>query len=578
MFLGCFLSVSAATKYIFESSVDRKKIALNATVTLTLTVNYKSYTDLQFPQETEDYKVISQLKSSRMQYVNGVVTQEKNIQFYLQPKHPGEMQIPAASVRIEGALYETEPIIVNVLNKFEKQKPKTNNRQRESIYRSSGNNNNSRQNIRDPFSKALVSRLSPYKNEQILLRLKVYHRGNLESLNIPIVNLDNFVQEQVKDAREYKETVDGVQYLVYELSYILFPIKSGQIVIPPAIFKAQVIDINPYDPFANFFGSGSKRGIEIKSNPITLNVKDLPAGAPKGFTGYVGDLTMKSSLSKKDVETGEATTLNTTIYGNGNLNLLNLDFVENSKQYNFFKDSTNQNSEIENQRKYSRITMKAAVIPKKAGKIGIKINPLISFNPILKKYEEHGRIEFTVNVKQGTDNSNTSNLDSNEEYKGFRDAQQSINSNEILTISNEQIADGLSTKINPWLLIFIFIFINLAALASYLYKFLNHKLEDPRTQNSNQIKFSDYEKTLKKVISIEDLSKTMKDLSNQIENKIKASNNGFDAEHANKIREDIEMLLKECDAVNYGQGSADLGALQLSAISIVKDLRSCYGN
>src|SRR5436190_1575351 len=55
---------------------------------------------------------------------------------------------------------------------------------------------------------------------------------------------------------------------------------------------------NMDDPFSDpFFANplsqfGERREIEIKSEPVTLEVKPLPTGAPPGFSGAIGNFTM----------------------------------------------------------------------------------------------------------------------------------------------------------------------------------------------------------------------------------------------------------------------------------------------
>ena len=60
---------------------------------------------------------------------------------------------------------------------------------------------------------------------------------------------------------------------------------------------------------------------KIQSKNITVNVKDLPQGAPENFNGAVGQFEIKSSVNKTTADANEAINYKLTLSGNGNIHL-----------------------------------------------------------------------------------------------------------------------------------------------------------------------------------------------------------------------------------------------------------------
>jgi hypothetical protein len=112
---------------------------------------------------------------------------------------------------------------------------------------------------------------------------------------------------------------------------LLFPQRSGDIVIDPAQFeallrvqnRAQVRSI--FDDFFNSYTTVTKA---LQSPGITINVSALPAGKPLGFCGGVGQFNISSSISSTELQANEAVTLTVTIQGAGNMKLLKTPAVD----------------------------------------------------------------------------------------------------------------------------------------------------------------------------------------------------------------------------------------------------------
>ena len=82
-----------------------------------------------------------------------------------------------------------------------------------------------------------------------------------------------------------------------------------------------VQDKRSYDPI---FGGRQVYRIsrELKSAPVTINVKEFPAGAPQSFNGAVGSFTLSSTMPEAEIEANSADQIELTLSGTGNLKFI----------------------------------------------------------------------------------------------------------------------------------------------------------------------------------------------------------------------------------------------------------------
>ncbi len=551
-FLVLFSTSLPSLAASFSASVNKKEISWNETVTLTLKINGSAYSDLNLPLETDDYRTVSQGTSNNLKIINGVVNQERTLTMNLLPKHPGTMVIPEMSVKVDGNKYAAASIQVIVRDPNE-----------------SPVKGSTPRDVNQPFVLSSVSKTGPYKGEQVLLKFKLYHKGNVKVDKLPDFQMDDFLKEQTSQSREYTEVYEGIEYFVYELDYILFPVKSGTLTIPSVTADVVVVESPEYnsaDPFAIFANAFMvEKPAILRTNPIILNVKALPA-APSKFSGYVGDLSVTNEIDKTTVDAGDSITLTTTLYGNGNLKIIDLNLVPKSSQYDVFKDKDLNTSEIENLVKFSQITQKAAIVPHKKGKISFNTKPIISFNPILARYETHGQNAYEIDVKRGSGTLSQSAREAKERQEKLK--KEIETKKEILQISVDQVLNSSHKEIPFNSLLVLFALLNFIGLAVYLFN-LFIKIGGSkalRNGSSEKIKFSEMEKKILKADSVPEISVLVKELLNRVE---KTVGNHTEPE----LKERVEKFLHKCDQGNYGLVTVTVEELQEDSLILIKELK-----
>src|SRR5262249_14541649 len=100
------------------------------------------------------------------------------------------------------------------------------------------------------------------------------------------------------------------------------------------------------DPFSDPFFSnpfaqiGERREVEIRSEPVQLDVKPLPPNAPSSFSGAIGNFTMATDANPKAVQVGDPITVTTTISGRGNFDRVNAPVVEDERGWHKYPPSS----------------------------------------------------------------------------------------------------------------------------------------------------------------------------------------------------------------------------------------------
>lgn len=235
----------------------------------------------------------------------------------------------------------------------------------------------------DLFMRFIPSRTSLYHGDNLTLTLKMYvgletRFSSLQSVNLPA--FDNFWAKDitVNNPPWQRENVDGTIYNTIVLkTWTLNPQKSGTLRIGAADAEC-VIEIarHPNFLFAYDYDYVKKN---IRTSALTINVKDMPAGAPSSFSGAVGSFSMQASLSKDKVTANDAVNLNIKISGNGNHSLITIPNVKFPPDFDTYdsKKTVSGNS----------LTFEVPFIPRSAGTFTIEPVLFSYFDPVAGTYK-----------------------------------------------------------------------------------------------------------------------------------------------------------------------------------------------
>lgn len=271
-------------------------------------------------------------KGQRISIVNGSMdkTVEYKITYVLLPQAEGNVTIGSASIAVDGTTYSTDPVPVEIVREAGSgSSAQHGGSGGQSAAPDSGQTAAQGQLAKDDvLLRAEVSRTSVYKGEPLRVSFKLYTR-------VPIVgsqgeswpSFNGFWAQELdvnSVPRAGRETLGGKVYNAQVVrEYLLYPQQAGKLVIEPAelTLLAQVVVQNSrnMDPF---FGGGPdiyNVPRKVATQRVTVNVKELPAGAPESFSGAVGNYTMEATLPETHLAANSAATYTVKISGTGNL-------------------------------------------------------------------------------------------------------------------------------------------------------------------------------------------------------------------------------------------------------------------
>ena len=277
---------------------------------------------------TDDFQVLwgpQTGKSTSISIVNGKRTKsvQSTYTYVLRAVSTGKFTVPAASAQMKGKTITSSPISVEVVNgSSQTSRPQSSSQP--------GTQSASQSSGADIFLVMSVNKKNVVVGEPLMATLKLYQRVNIagfETVNFPSFN--GFWSQELEaptNIEFVRETYDGRIYNAALLrKFVLIPQQEGVITIDPAELVCLVqirVSSGGSSIFDGFFDDYKTIRQKAVSEPIKINVKALPAGAPASFAGGVGTFAISAELSKDVVKTHEAASLIITVSGEGNVSLL----------------------------------------------------------------------------------------------------------------------------------------------------------------------------------------------------------------------------------------------------------------
>ena len=363
--------------------------------------------------------------SSQTQWVNGKRTMEviASYTYVLVAGEPGEYVIPPATISIRKNEYRTNEVKIvvngNAGGRAGAGGTGTPGNQ-QGAAASSGGGSQSQEGSADAetgndpvFLRLIPSKTSVWAGEQFVCGLKVYTRVNTRpastSKDLPY---EGFYKKQLEpDAQASRQVIEGQQYITQVIQrHILIPQKTGKITIDA--YESQWMiqqrvqrrsGNSLFDSFFDdpFFNSVQEVPQKLHTSPLTINVKPLPAGAPAGFTGGVGDFRLTAELSEGEVKVNEALSLKLTIRGTGNLPLLGEPEVNLPPDHDIYDVTRSVNTTTGGNRINGSVTFEYPVVARHAGRFRIAPITFSWFDPASGKYKSATTEEFSFTVLKG---------------------------------------------------------------------------------------------------------------------------------------------------------------------------------
>lgn len=354
----------------------------------------------------------SRSMQSSFQMINGRTTQSSSVTFtyILNATKAGTYTIGPASVTVNGKKHQSNSLRIQVLPPDKTRSNSSSN--------SGSNSGSGRMHTQDAgsqitgkdlFIAVTASKKRVYEQEAILLTYKVYSLVSLSQLMGDMPDLDGFHTQEIPLPQQKSlkmEHYNGRNYgTVLWRQYVLFPQRSGKLTIPSIKFQAVVVQQNRnIDPFDAFFGGGSAM-TEVQKTivapALTIQVDPLPEPRPANFSGAVGQFTLKSSLTPKEIKTNDALTLRLTVSGTGNMKLMKAPVVNFPKDFESYDAKTTDNTKIGREGATGEMIFDYLAVPRHSGKYTVPSVEFCYFDPAAKQYKTLKSDSYDLEVAKG---------------------------------------------------------------------------------------------------------------------------------------------------------------------------------
>ncbi|MGB0387808.1 MAG: BatD family protein [Ardenticatenaceae bacterium] len=358
------------------AEVDRTILSSDESLMLIVIVTGDSDSRPQLPT-LDGFQIVGSSSATQISIVNGAMSAEATYSFSLQPTSVGNFVIPPITVEINGQIFNTEPITIEVMQGSTPVQP--------TPAPAGGAPAPTTLEGQDFFVEAEVDKPRPYLGEQVIYSFRFYQAVNLRgqpSYDAPA--FEGFWNQQETEQNTYTTDAANRTYLVTTLRTILFPTVVGSRTIESALLTIP----------DTFFQDGES----LQTQPVAVEVQPLPVPQPDTFSGAVGKLNITASGEPNEVLLNEPLTLRVTLEGQGNVQTFPRPELPELDNWRVFEGTTSTNSQAQDGNLMGTREDEQLLVPTKAGEYTIPAISYTYFDPDTERYETVSTQPISVRV------------------------------------------------------------------------------------------------------------------------------------------------------------------------------------
>ena len=395
------------------------QVAAGEQFRLTYTINTDDVDGFRagnIPDELEILMGPSTSRQSSFQMVNGHTSSSSSITYtyILCATANGTFTIPPARATVNGKQITSNSLRIKVSGHAQSNNGSQRQQRQPSGVRSAGTPISGS----DLFIKVSANKSRVHEQEPILLTYKVYTLVELTSLNGKMPDLKSFYSQEIPLPQQKKFTVEHVNGKPYRTvtwsQYVMFPQMTGKLEIPSITFEGVVVQSNPnIDPFEAFFNGGSgyiEVKKQIKAPGMSIEVLPLPE-RPVGFSGGVGQFSVKATLDQTEVKANDPVTLRITVSGTGNMKLLKEPVVNFPQDFDKYDAKQNDETKLTSNGIEGSVTWEFLAVPRHQGSYDIPPVEFTYYDTRENAYRTLKTQGFKLNVAKGSGNGHVISSD-----------------------------------------------------------------------------------------------------------------------------------------------------------------------
>lgn len=234
-----------------------------------------------------------------------------------------------------------------------------------------------------PFAEGEVDNSNPYVGQPVVYTLRIFSQDTINSNSTIIeANFFGFGRSSIiLDPLSYTDTIEGITYNVIEKSYVIYPLRAGELTIEP--FQIDIPE-TPFAPANTLF-----------VDAVTIRVQDYPEPKPENFGNAVGQFDILAEASPSNLNSGDALAMNLTVSGTGNLEQMLAPELDLPETWRILE--TNSEFQQDNLRFGNRI-FSWTVIVEGDGLVDFPAIEFSYFNPQTRRYESRQTAPIALDI------------------------------------------------------------------------------------------------------------------------------------------------------------------------------------
>lgn len=421
---------AVASDISVTASVDRNQMRPGDTFTYSVVVSAQGSVSFDQPRlpDLSGFEMISTWSGSEMRgtFVNGQVQTQRSqtFNYMLAATQEGEFTIGATEVVVNGQLFRTNPIQIQVASGAPQGPSQPPSGGGGTPPGGGGFSQDPDDFEDDIFSQLLRRRMNPglrgiqpgnmkdaffihievdkrkvYQGEPVVASWYLVTRGQIADIDtLKYPTLSGFWKEDIEVATRLNyqpEIINGIAYQKALLaSYALFPIKPGKAVIDAYRAKCRVIS-------HNLMGLPQQAVLTKESPEIEVEVLPLPQeGQGTAFTGGVGDFSVSARTDVTSVKVRQPITYRVRVEGKGNAKVVDMPKLSLPESVQVY-DTKSEMKFFPNGRSYKEF--ETLLLPKTPGNLVIPAMVFSFFNPVSKSYYQKSTSEILIHVEPGAE-------------------------------------------------------------------------------------------------------------------------------------------------------------------------------